>query len=102
MPFVRACRAAQKKHGEDFTYLPATGGQVPFRAVFETAYQEVDVDTGVAVLSTQPRLTYVVYADITGGADRSGRIVARGETFRLRDKPNVDEDGVCDLYLHKV
>lgn len=102
MPFIKACRSVQQKFGTDVTYTPSDGEPVPFRGVFETSYEDVDVETGVSVQSDQPRLSSVVLADVPGGLDRGSRLTVKSETYRLRDKPHADEDGICDLYLHKV
>jgi hypothetical protein len=102
MPFIKACRAVQEKFGTDVVYTPEAGQAVPFRGVFETSFEEVDVETGVSVQSDQPRLSSVILADIPGGLERGARLTVKGETYRLRDKPHVDEDGICDLYLHRV
>jgi|LGVE01.1.fsa_nt_gb hypothetical protein len=102
MPFVKAARDLAEKRGEDITYTPEAGEAVTIRAIFESSYEEVDQDLGVVVQSTQPRLSCVILSDIPTGGASGDRLTVRGVTYRMRDMPHADEDGICDLYLHKV
>lgn len=102
MPFVKAARDLAAKRGEDITYTTASWVETTIRAVFESSYEEVDQDLGVVVQSTQPRLTCVILSDIPAGGASGDRLTVRGVTYRMRDMPHADEDGICDIYLHKV
>lgn len=100
MPFAKAAAAMIAKLGEEFTYTTEAGVATTVRGVYEDAYQEVDPQTQVAVISQTPML-FCRLQDLPAVRGRGDRITAREVTYRVREF-QPDGYGNTDIYLHKV
>lgn len=68
--------------------------------IFEAESVEADPDTGVAVISNSPQISFKL-SDMEADPDMNDTIVIRGVTYRVKE-PQFDGQGTVTLRLFRV
>ena len=74
--------------GEDVKYIPAEGEVVEFKAPFKTDFEEMDLETGAAVMVRKPNI-FVRHGALGKVPALDDRFELRGELYKA---VFVDED----------
>jgi hypothetical protein len=95
------CVAVFGEGAAQVTYTHAGGGApYPVDGIFEAATEEVDIDTGAAVLSNQPRISFKL-AVLQELPDQGDTLLIRGKSYRVIE-PEFDGQGTVTLRLHEA
>lgn len=100
---TRAMRAVTRVFGEgaeQIIYSHAGGLSYALDGIYEATTEEVDLDTGAAVLSNQPRVSFAL-ADLQAVPRQGDTVQIRGKVYRALE-PEFDGQGTVMLRLHAL
>lgn len=100
----RAMRTCVRVFGEGdtalVTYAHAGGPTYDLDGIFEATTEVVDLDTGAAVMSNQPRVSFALSA-MQALPKVGDTCEIRGLSYKVIE-PNFDGQGTVTLRLHKT
>lgn len=85
--------------GEPVTYTHLGGNPYTTTGIFEAATEQVDPDTGVAILSNQPMISFKLSA-LQAIPRQNDRVTIRGKAYQVVE-PEFDGQGTVTLRLHE-
>ncbi|MDI9240741.1 hypothetical protein QLQ15_17700 [Lysobacter sp. LF1] len=95
---MRSCIAVFGEGPKRVRYLHRSGLAYDINGIFEAQTEQVDPETGAAILSNRPYL-HVDLAELQQVPVSGDRCVIRGRTYRVVE-PEFDGQGTASLRLH--
>lgn len=97
---MQACTDVFGEGAAQVTYTHVGGTAYALDGIFEAESVEVDPDTGIAVISNNPQISFKL-ADMQAEPDNRDLVVIRGITYRVKE-PQFDGQGTVTLRLFRV
>lgn len=85
--------------GQTVTYTPSGGAAESVTAIFDDAFQVVDVAGDVEVLATQPMAAFDI-SDLTQTPAAGDAVAVSGVTYYI-EAVNLDGSGGCECLLNR-